>query len=654
MAEDHLKTQVLGAAPAYGGFWIRFLAYFVDGLILFVGCIVVGVAAAFAGDAFELLATLVFLFGPILYFAAMQASARQATYGKALVGLKVADNGGNRISLLRSLGRELAKIISAFPLMIGFLLAGFTQRKQALHDMVASTVVVRESPGHVVAALAITLVGVAAPFVVMFVFGAALLMAFMGGMMGGALGDMALQGARPPATQMAKPAPRKPAPPATPQAKAPPAPAAKPAAPVALSPEEEKLFGGGVAGMDAPSMTRVGPALLELSSYFASGPNVWIKVHVPPATGMGLGRARGTVAVKSVTDQGNRDVYDAKSNFEQPFFQAIELTETRSGVHRLQGIRSVRLVKGTTEPQVHRVQGVLTLALPLDLQSATFRAADTGKPRTVAGMKVTTTKLAGAEASVSIEGPIEALVDVRGFDTKGPVASEGSTHGSSGASATRTVKYRGPIDRIDVLVAPRFLKRDYPFTLVRGEMPAPLPASLAKAPAKPAAPAVAVAKDTPKALEKPVAVAKAPSPPQPPVAKAPPPPPVAKAPPPPPPPPVAKAPPPPPPPVAKVASAPATPFRAGPSAPGPRYADLMSAVMYRDAAGVEELLAFGKWPDKPDSRGLTPLAAAVMLGDAASAEALLKGGADPGSAWRVMNELNDPAMRALLDRYQRK
>jgi uncharacterized RDD family membrane protein YckC len=617
MTEEHMKTQVLAAAPAaYGGFWVRFLAYFVDGLILGVGGLIVLVAAAFAGDAFALLATLVVIIGPFVYFAALQSSARQATYGKALVGLKVADNGGNRISFLRSLARELAKLISAFPLMIGFLLAAFAKRKQALHDMVASTVVVRESPGHVLAALAITVVGVAAPVVVGVVFGATLFMAFMGGMMGGMLGEVAMQAPpKPPAVQMAKPAPSKPAPP-PPQAKAPPAPVAKPPSPVALSPEDEKLFGGGVAGMDAPSMTRVGPALLELSSFFASGPNVWVKVHVPPVTGMGLGRGRATVVVKSVTDQGNRDVYDAKSNFEQPFFQAIDLTETKSGVHRLQGIRSVRLIKGTTEAQVKKVQGVLSLALPLDLQTANFRAADTGKPQTVAGIKVTATKLAGQEASVSIEGPIEALVDVRGFDAKGPVAAEGSTYGSSGSSASRTVKYRGPIERIEALVAPRFLKRDYAFTLVRGEVPAPLPASLAKAPPKPAAPALAVAKVTP-----------------------PPPPPVAKA---------------PPPPVAKVASVPMPmPVRAGPAAPGPRYADLMTAVMYRDAAGVQELLAFGKWPDKPDSRGLTPLAAAVMLGDAASAEALLKGGADPGTAWRVMNELNDPAMRALLDRYKK-
>ena len=625
MAEEHMKTQVLGAAsPAFGGFWIRFLAYVVDALIVGAGCVVIAVAAGLAGEAFALLATLVLLVGPILYFVALHASARQATYGKALVGLKVADSGGNRISFLRSLGRELAKIVSAFPLMIGFLLAAFTKRKQALHDMVASTVVVRDSPGHVAAALAISLVGVAAPFVVMFVFGAALLMALMGGMTGGMLGDMAVQAPpKPPATQVARPAPRKPAPP--PQIKpAPPVPAAA----VALSPEDEKLFGGGVAGMDAPSMTRVGPALLELSSFFASGPNVWVKVHVPPVAGMGLGRGRATVAVKSVTDPGNRDLYDAKSNFEQPFFHAIDLTETKSRVHRLQGIRSVRLLKGTTEAQVHEVEGVLSLALPLDVQTAVFRTADTGKPQTVAGMKVTATKLAGVEASVSLEGPIEALVDVRGFDAKGRVAQESSSYGTSGGSASRSLRFRGPIERIEVLVAPRFLKREYPFTLVRGAMPAPLPASLASsAPPKPAAPAVAVAKVTPKPLE---------------VLEKPKPAPVAKA-----------LPPPPLPVVAKAASVP-VPIPRGPSRSGPRYNDLMTAVMYRDAAGVEELLAFGKWPDKPDSRGLTPLAAAVMLGDAASAEALLKGGADPGTAWRVTNELDDPAMRALLERYRRR
>jgi hypothetical protein len=197
----------------------------------------------------------------------------------------------------------------------------------------------------------------------------------------------------------------------------------------------------------------------------------------------------------------------------------------------------------------------------------------------------------------------------------------------------------------------------------RPKPPAPPPAQQAKPaapPAKPAAPAVAVAKETPKppvVLEKPkpapVEVAKAPPPP-------PPPPPVAK---------VAPPPPPPPPPAPKVAKSQPAPvplpiaappaLRAvpvvarGPSVPGPRYPDLMTAVMYQDPAGVEELIAFGKWPDKPDSRGLTPLAAAVLLRDTATAEALLKGGADPGTAWRVMKELDDAAMQAVFARYRR-
>ncbi|MGQ0547249.1 MAG: RDD family protein [Betaproteobacteria bacterium] len=638
MAEEHIKTQVLAAAPAaYGGFWVRFLAYVVDSLLVGVAWFLLTMLAAFAGELFATLFLLIMVVGPFVYFAAMQASARQATYGKALVGLKVSGPDGERISFLRSLGRELAKIISAVPLMVGFLLAAFTSRKQALHDMVASTVVVRDSPGYVVVAVALALVGVAAPFLVMVVFGAAILMAFMGGMMGGMLGDTTVQGPppKPPAKQVARPAPSKP--PAQPQVK--PAPP-KPAAPVALSPEEERLFGGGVAGMDAPGMTRAGPALLELSSFFPNGPNVWIKVHIPPIGGTGLGRARATVVVKSVTDQSSRDFYDAKSNFEQPFFQAIDLTETKSGVHRLQGIRSVRVAKGTTEAQIHKIEGVLGLAFPLEVHTATFRAADGGKSQKLAGFTVTAARLGGGEATIELEGPPEGLLEVRGYDAKGPLQLESTSSTSSGGKAQRTVKFRGSPQRIEVLASARFAKRDYPFTLLRGQIPAPLAASMAAAPPKPAAPAVAVAKQTPKPppmveKPKPAEVAKAPPPPPPPA-------PVFKA-----------APPPAAGPVAKTATV-QVPIPPGPSVAGPRYNDLMTAVMYQDAAGVEELLAFGKWPDKPDGRGLTPLAAAVMLGDAASAEALLKGGADPGSAWRVMNELNDPAMRALLERYRQR
>jgi ankyrin repeat protein len=66
---------------------------------------------------------------------------------------------------------------------------------------------------------------------------------------------------------------------------------------------------------------------------------------------------------------------------------------------------------------------------------------------------------------------------------------------------------------------------------------------------------------------------------------------------------------------------------------------------------VAELLKFGKWPDKPDSRGVTPLMTAVELGDAGTAEALLRGGANPALALPVAEARRDGDMILLLKRY---
>jgi uncharacterized RDD family membrane protein YckC len=78
-----------------------------------------------------------------IYEAAMESSSRQATLGKMALGLKVADEQGRRISFARATGRYFAKIISGMILLIGYIMAGFTARKQALHDMIAGTLVTR-------------------------------------------------------------------------------------------------------------------------------------------------------------------------------------------------------------------------------------------------------------------------------------------------------------------------------------------------------------------------------------------------------------------------------------------------------------------------------------------------------------------------------
>src|SRR2546428_774442 len=70
-------------------------------------------------------------------------SPRLATVGKMVFGLKVTNLEGHRISFARATGRHFAKLISAMILLIGYIMAGFSERKQALHDMIAGTLVVR-------------------------------------------------------------------------------------------------------------------------------------------------------------------------------------------------------------------------------------------------------------------------------------------------------------------------------------------------------------------------------------------------------------------------------------------------------------------------------------------------------------------------------
>jgi uncharacterized RDD family membrane protein YckC len=79
-----------------------------------------------------------------LYFSLLESSSWQATLGKKALGLEVTDLAGRRISFGRATGRFFAKYISAIILMIGFLMAAFTEKKQALHDILAGTLVIRK------------------------------------------------------------------------------------------------------------------------------------------------------------------------------------------------------------------------------------------------------------------------------------------------------------------------------------------------------------------------------------------------------------------------------------------------------------------------------------------------------------------------------
>jgi uncharacterized RDD family membrane protein YckC len=84
-----------------------------------------------------------FLFAGWIYEAGMESSSKQATLGKMALGLKVTDEYGKRIGFARASARFFSKILSRMILMIGYIMVGFTARKQGLHDMIAGTLVMR-------------------------------------------------------------------------------------------------------------------------------------------------------------------------------------------------------------------------------------------------------------------------------------------------------------------------------------------------------------------------------------------------------------------------------------------------------------------------------------------------------------------------------
>jgi len=79
-----------------------------------------------------------------IYHVVMEASPKQATYGKQILKIKVTDLQGERIDVARSLGRNVAKILSVLTLFIGYLYSFFNSKQQCLHDVVAGTLVIKD------------------------------------------------------------------------------------------------------------------------------------------------------------------------------------------------------------------------------------------------------------------------------------------------------------------------------------------------------------------------------------------------------------------------------------------------------------------------------------------------------------------------------
>lgn len=145
----------------YAGFWIRTGAYLIDsfvvGFVMILLVVVLGgvLGLASGGEPSDeaagglgILLYALIIGGQWLYFALMESSQKQATLGKMAVGIVVTDSRGERLSFGRATGRFFGKILSGMILYIGYIMVGFTERKQGLHDMIADTLVLYGKPGE--------------------------------------------------------------------------------------------------------------------------------------------------------------------------------------------------------------------------------------------------------------------------------------------------------------------------------------------------------------------------------------------------------------------------------------------------------------------------------------------------------------------------
>jgi uncharacterized RDD family membrane protein YckC len=132
-AVDGADTRV------YAGFMRRVSAYLVDTLVMLAPLL----AIRFALERGSFWTPVLQLAAWWIYKAGLESGPRQATLGKRALGIKVTRLQGERVSFARATGRFFAMMVSGFILGIGFLMAAFTRRKQALHDLMASCLVVR-------------------------------------------------------------------------------------------------------------------------------------------------------------------------------------------------------------------------------------------------------------------------------------------------------------------------------------------------------------------------------------------------------------------------------------------------------------------------------------------------------------------------------
>ncbi|MFN3454089.1 MAG: RDD family protein [Pseudobdellovibrio sp.] len=119
----------------YAGFWRRYAALFIDGLIMWIPSIVLDYFFKYPVAS---------IFINIFYKPIFESSSLKGTPGKAVMGIVVVNEFGGQLTLAQAYTRYACSFLSGFVLMLGYFMSLFTAKRQTLHDIVAGTVVIED------------------------------------------------------------------------------------------------------------------------------------------------------------------------------------------------------------------------------------------------------------------------------------------------------------------------------------------------------------------------------------------------------------------------------------------------------------------------------------------------------------------------------
>lgn len=347
---------------SYAGFWLRVAASLVDGFIVNLIFAILGILyfwffaknnPSLSNSAQTVMGIFYFVIW-ILYFPFME-SRGGTTFGKKIVGIKVLNSNGEPVGFLRSLGRNLAKIISALILMIGFMMAGFTKKKQGLHDIIASCVVVKSketSAGKIWAVIILIIVVCIGTVVIagaQFLFMLSSL--FSGGIhIESSSNQLSVTQTQNNGTGFTT---------------------SPTSAFIPLSREEyDTYFSKPISGLDGERdykgpHTYAGPALIAFDDFWG------LNSALPVIPNLESNKDYVWIDLTSIISKNGQDILDRESTFEKDiFFKGLNLSKETQPFEYLSDHRQVHYISGTKSSDAKTIKGTLFFKIPLDSKNS--------------------------------------------------------------------------------------------------------------------------------------------------------------------------------------------------------------------------------------------------------------------------------------------